>query len=98
AEVGLAQPLDGLPVRFLDAPAEPLLVVAGERLELRDVADVGVEAVGRDLTTSLFLFAVLVGRHLRLSALRDLSHSARPGKRIIAPGYSAPPEAPCFVS
>ena len=65
AQVGLDQPLDRLLVARLDAPAEHLLVVARERLELRDVPDVRVEAVGRDLATRLLLLAVVVGMALK---------------------------------
>jgi hypothetical protein len=81
AQVGLDQPLDRLLVAALDAPAEHLLVVAGERLELRDVADVGVEAVGRD---SRRAFSPRRPRRATPSASgsRDLSHSARPGKEL----------------
>ena len=60
-EVRLHQPLQGLLVPFLDAPAQRLLVVAAEGPELRDLADVGVEAVAggraRALLAARFFFA-----------------------------------------
>src|SRR5438093_1247821 len=45
AEVGLHEALQGLVVAALDAAAELLFLVAAQRLEARDLPDVGVEAV-----------------------------------------------------
>ena len=65
AQVRLHQPLQGLLVARLDPPAQLPLFLTGEGLELRDLADVRVEAVPGGGPAGLLLFPAGPGGFLR---------------------------------
>ncbi len=76
AQVGLDEALERLLVARLDAAAQLLLLLGGERLELRDLADVGVQAVARRAERGLGRGALL-----RLAIGSGAQGILRPGAR-----------------